>query len=274
MTISATSNGALSGAAVIARSLRRRGIRTAFSLAGASHTRLLDELDRDGVRIISSRHEAATIIEADGYARFTGGVGVALIIADQGLPNAVPGIAVAHHAGSPVVVLVARHPEAWEEPEGEIDPDALELVRPITKWARTVHEPERLQEHLDAAFKRAIAGRPGPVVLAFPSTLLARVPASSPSRTPSSWAGWRSDRCSSSSGSERRTNAMREPGARRRRRYAPGSDAWAHAAQRGRRQPSQLLAADTRPHEDVRRETQGRLTDSGSPGAHAPAPRK
>ena len=163
----------LNGGSVVSRALSRYGIRTVFSLAGASHTHLLDALDRDGFRIVSSRHESGCVSAADGYARITGRIGVALIIADQGTPNAINGIATAFHACSPVVVIIARLPNSWTEAEAEYDNAKHPFVTSITKWARTVPAAERLAEYVDVACKRALSGRRGPVVLQIPQEYLA-----------------------------------------------------------------------------------------------------
>ncbi len=162
----------LTGGMVVSRALARYGIRTVFSLAGASHTFLLEALERDGFRIISHRHESGCVSAADGFARVTGRLGVALIIADQGMPNAINGIATAFHACSPVLVLVARLPDSWTEAESEYDNLKHPLVGSISKWARTVPAAARLAEYVDAAAKRALTGRRGPVVLQIPQEFL------------------------------------------------------------------------------------------------------
>jgi acetolactate synthase I/II/III large subunit len=165
-------SASITGGMVVSRALSRYGIRSVFSLAGASHTFLLDALDRDGFHIVSSRHESGCVGAADGYARITGRLGVALIIADQGTPNAINGIASAFHACSPVLVLIARLPNSWTEAEAEYDNAKHPLVAPIVKWARTVPAAERLAEYVDVAAKRALSGRRGPVVLQIPQEYL------------------------------------------------------------------------------------------------------
>jgi len=163
----------LTGGMVVSRALDRYGIRTVFAVAGASHTHLLDALDRDGLQIVSNRHESGCVSAADGYARLTGRLGVALIIADQGTPNAINGIATAFHACSPVLVLIARLPNSWTEAEAEYDNAKHPLVGSISKWSRTVPTAERLAEYIDVAAKRALSGRRGPVVLQIPQEFFA-----------------------------------------------------------------------------------------------------
>ncbi len=167
-----TTTAIATGATLVSHVLRQSGVGTVFSLAGAAHHRLLDALDRDGVRIIGSRHESATVGHADGYSRVTGRLGVALIIANQGLANAIGGIASANEACSPLLVLVARMPQSQDEPGLLQDIDEIAMARPVCKWARTVRDAERLGEYVNLACHKALSGRPGPVVLSIPADLL------------------------------------------------------------------------------------------------------
>lgn len=172
----------MNGGELITGLLRDHGIATVFAVAGASHTRLLDPLEKHGFRIISSRHESGAVGGADGYARVRSDparAGVALIVAEQGLPNAVPALSVAWHANSPVVLIAATVPRGFAEAETAIDQNQLELVTPITKWARTVPSVDRLADYVTTAIKQATSGRPGPVALLVPTDLLS---ASAPPR--------------------------------------------------------------------------------------------
>ena len=163
----------MNGAQAIAALMVAQGVGSVFSLAGASHSYLLDALDRAGVAILSTRHESGAVGCADGYARVFADqrperVGVALIVRDQGLANAIGGLAVAFAAGSPVVVLVAAPPSGTAEAAASLDHEQLALVAPVVKWARTVPGPERLVDFVRTAIRRALDGRPGPVVLVIP----------------------------------------------------------------------------------------------------------
>jgi acetolactate synthase-1/2/3 large subunit len=150
-------------AALIADMLVAQGVRSVFSVAGASHARLLNALDRAGVNIISSRHEGGAVASADGYARVRRRLGVALIIADQGLPNAVGCLSAAFLANSPVLVLVAALPSGFVDKKTRVD--HLALVKGITKWAGTVESADALGNDLRNAMSAALSGRPGPALL-------------------------------------------------------------------------------------------------------------
>jgi acetolactate synthase-1/2/3 large subunit len=173
------------GGALVAAQLAEAGVGTVFALAGAGHTHLLLPLSDLGVRIIGTRHESGAVGAADGYARATGKIGVAAIIAEQGLPNAMTALQTAYQYGSAIVVLVTRFPESWMEVAGEVPVDHHAMLRPVTKWVRTVSSTARLGEYVEAALRIAAAGRPGPVVLVIPQDFLATpVPVASRRPTP------------------------------------------------------------------------------------------
>lgn len=162
----------MTGAELIAELIHETGVKSVFSVAGASHARLLDALDRAGINIVSCRHESGAVTAADGYARQTGGLGVAMVISDQGLPNAIGGLAVAYTACSPVLVLVATPPLAYLETQPLIDHHKHELTSPISKSARTITEISRLQDGIGSAMSQALNGRPGPAVVLLPQNLM------------------------------------------------------------------------------------------------------
>ena len=171
----------IDGGALMARSLVAHGVRTVFCLSGTAHTFLLRELDRLGVAIIGCRHESGVVLAADGYARASGRLGVALIKNDQGLPNAMTGICTANAACSPVLVLSSMSPTPGAEAGGDVHETGLELARPVAKWVRAVPAPERLGEFLGTAIRQARAGRPGVALLGIPQEFQrAKLPAAAP----------------------------------------------------------------------------------------------
>ena len=158
----------LVGGDVLSQRLKAHGVQTVFCLAGTAHTYLLRSLTEDGITIVPSRHETATVCAADGYARIAGRVGVALIKDEQGIANAVTGVVTAQQACSAVVVLVSIGPVSWVEAQSEFTNDPLDLLKPIAKWVRTVPNAERLDEFLSQALRQATSGRPGVAVLGVP----------------------------------------------------------------------------------------------------------
>jgi acetolactate synthase I/II/III large subunit len=166
-TVALTTNR-MTGGEVITTALRGYGVRTVACLSGTAHTHLLFAFENHDIRIVSGRHETATVAVADGYSRVSGRLGVALIKADQGLPNAMSGIITANQACSPVLVLVSMLPDPKREAADEWPNDWLDMVKPYAKWVRSVPAADRLEEFVHAAARHALTGRPGVAVLGIP----------------------------------------------------------------------------------------------------------
>lgn len=161
-------------AAYLADAIVAGGCSTVFALAGATHAPLLFELEDRGVSIVGGRHESGTVGGADGYARRTGRTGFALIVAEQGLANAMTGLMTAAQAETPLVVIATRFPDSWVEPSIQYAVDRHELTAPFLKFSRTVPSPDRLGEYLHAAIKAANEGVPGPALLVMPLDFMTR----------------------------------------------------------------------------------------------------
>ncbi len=168
-----------SSAAVIARFLKRRGVQRVYALCGGHIMPIWMRLDAEGIRIVDVRDERAAVYMAHAEAQLTGGFGVALVTAGPGVTNAMTGIANAHSARTPVLVLSGVPPRAQENRGALQDMVHTDLVRSITRYARTVREPSLVLQELDRAVSHALGlgGDPGPVYLDFPvDTLRAEVP--------------------------------------------------------------------------------------------------
>jgi len=166
-------------AGVIARFLRARGVDRVFGLCGGHIMPIWMRVDAEGIRIVDVRDERAAVYMAHAHAELTGGLGVALITAGPGVTNGMTGIANAHVARAPVLVLSGVPPQAQENRGALQDMNHVEFVRPLTRYARTVREPALVLQELDEAVARAFGqgGEPGPVYLDFPvDTLRATVP--------------------------------------------------------------------------------------------------
>ena len=169
-----------STAALVARFLKARGVDRVFALCGGHIMPIWMRLDAEGIRIVDVRDERAAVYMAHAHAELTGGLGVALVTAGPGVTNAMTGIANAHVARAPVLVLSGTPPRAQENRGALQDMVHTEFVRPLTRYARTVREPALALQELDEAVARALGeagSEPGPVYMDFPvDTLRAEVP--------------------------------------------------------------------------------------------------
>ncbi len=162
-------------AAVAARFLRARGVDRVFTLCGGHVMPLWMRLDAEGIRLVDVRDERAAVHMAHAHAELTGGLGVAVVTAGPGVTNAVTGIANAHVARAPVLVLSGVPPRPQEHRGALQDLDQTDLVRSITRYARSVREPSLALQELDEAVERAVGGaggEPGPAYLDFPTDVL------------------------------------------------------------------------------------------------------
>ena len=169
-----------STAALIARFLKSRGVDRVFALCGGHIMPIWMQLDVQGIRIIDVRDERAAVYMAHAHAELTGGLGVALVTAGPGVTNAMTGIANAHVARASVLVLSGTPPRAQENRGALQDMAHIEFVRPLTRYARTVREPDLVLQELSEAVARSMghAGESGPCYLDFPvDTLRAEVSA-------------------------------------------------------------------------------------------------
>lgn len=162
--------GEQSAAAVIARFLKARGVRRVYALCGGHIMPIWMRLDAEGIRLVDVRDERAAVYMAHAEAQLTGGLGVALVTAGPGVTNAMTGIANAHVAKASVLVLSGLPPTPQENRGALQDIVHTELVRSLTRYARTVRHPDLVPQELAEAAARALgeAGEPGPVYLDFP----------------------------------------------------------------------------------------------------------
>ncbi|WP_418317104.1 thiamine pyrophosphate-binding protein [Piscinibacter sakaiensis] len=174
-----------STAALIARFLKARGVDRVFALCGGHIMPIWMRLDAEGIRIVDVRDERAAVYMAHAHAELTGGLGVAMVTAGPGVTNAMTGIANAHVARAPVLVLSGTPPRAQENRGALQDMIHTEFVRPLTRYARTVREPDLALQELDEAVARALGhgGEPGPAYLDFPVDTL-RAPVSAAVQLP------------------------------------------------------------------------------------------
>jgi len=161
-------------AAWIARFLKARGIDRIFGLQGGHIQPIWDHVARQGIRIIDVRHEAAAVHMAHAHAELTGALGVAMATAGPGVTNTVTAMANASLARAPVLLIggCTSRPQANMGPLQDIP--HVDILRPVTRTARTARVAEQVVRELDEAVARAIGdmGEPGPVYIEIPTDVL------------------------------------------------------------------------------------------------------
>src|SRR5260370_16101000 len=165
--------GILHGGWLVAKMLKREGVEVVFTLSGGHVAGIYDGCLREGIRVVDTRHEQAAVHAAEGWARVTRKPGVALLTAGPGVTDGITGVANAYLAGSPVLVIGGAAPQGLWDRGALQEMGQLELLRPITKWARSVHETSRLGEYTAMAFRQMLSGKPGPAFLEMPMDILA-----------------------------------------------------------------------------------------------------
>jgi acetolactate synthase I/II/III large subunit len=98
----------LHGGNLVAKMLKKEGVELIFSLCGGHIFPIYDGCITEGIRVVDTRHEQAAVHMAEGWARFTGKPGVAVVTAGPGLVNALPALAVAAQSAAPLVLIAGR----------------------------------------------------------------------------------------------------------------------------------------------------------------------
>tara|TARA_R110002073_G_scaffold335977_2_gene529693 strand:+ start:2283 stop:3986 length:1704 start_codon:yes stop_codon:yes gene_type:complete len=159
----------LTGAEITIRCLQEEGVDCIFGYPGGAVLFLYDELfKQDKVRHILVRHEQAAVHAADGYARSSNKVGVALVTSGPGVTNAVTGIATAYMDSIPMVVISGQVPTGAIGLDAFQEVDTVGITRPCVKHNFLVKDITELALTIKKAFYIASTGRPGPVLVDIP----------------------------------------------------------------------------------------------------------
>ena len=166
----------ISGAQMVCEALIAEGVKTVFGYPGGAIMNVYDAIyKQDGFEHILNRHEQASVHAADGYARATGEVGVAMVTSGPGFTNAVTGLATAYMDSIPLVVISGQVPLSLIGTDGFQEIDAVGISRPCTKHNYLVSAIEDLPRILKEAFHIARSGRPGPVLVDIPKDITAEM---------------------------------------------------------------------------------------------------
>jgi len=157
------------GSEILVRSLQAEGVKYLWGYPGGAVLYIYDALyKQDSIHHVLVRHEQAAVHAADGYARATGDVGVALVTSGPGVTNAVTGIATAYMDSIPMVIITGQVPTPAIGLDAFQECDTVGITRPVVKHNFLVKDVRDLAMTLKKAFHIARTGRPGPVVVDIP----------------------------------------------------------------------------------------------------------
>jgi acetolactate synthase-1/2/3 large subunit len=159
----------LRGAEILVKALQAEGVQYVWGYPGGAVLHIYDAFyKQDTIQHVLVRHEQAAVHAADGYARATGDVGVALVTSGPGLTNAVTGIATAYMDSIPMVIISGQVPTAAIGLDAFQECDTVGITRPVVKHNFLVKDARDMAEVMKKAFHIARTGRPGPVVVDIP----------------------------------------------------------------------------------------------------------
>lgn len=157
----------MTGSEALLNTLITEGVECIFGYPGGQAIPIYDRLYdyKDKLRHVLVRHEQGATHAAQGYARVSGKVGVALVTSGPGATNTITGIADAMLDSTPMVVITGQVPSSLLGTDAFQEVDVIGITLPITKWAYQVRRAEDIAWAVSRAFYIASAGRPGPVVI-------------------------------------------------------------------------------------------------------------
>lgn len=159
----------MNGARIMLECLKLEGVDTVFGYPGGTVINIYDELfNVKEIRHILPRHEQAGTHAADGYARATGKVGVAIATSGPGATNTITGIATAYMDSIPMVIVTGQVPTALIGNDAFQEVDIIGITRSCTKHSFLVRDVKDVATIMKKAFYIARTGRPGPVLVDLP----------------------------------------------------------------------------------------------------------
>jgi acetolactate synthase-1/2/3 large subunit len=164
----------ISGSEILIECLKKEGVKHIFGYPGGVVLNIFDTLyDEKDIELILTRHEQGAVHAADGYARASGKVGVAIVTSGPGATNTVTGIATASMDSVPLVVFSGQVPTLLIGNDAFQEADIVGITRPCTKHNYLVKDIKDLAVTVREAFHIASTGRPGPVLIDLPKDVTA-----------------------------------------------------------------------------------------------------
>ncbi|GAB4352783.1 MAG: thiamine pyrophosphate-binding protein [Candidatus Abyssubacteria bacterium] len=162
----------ISGGALAAQVLKNDGAKNIFGLVGGHIHPLFEGCAEMGIRVVDVRHEESAAHMAEGWALATGQPGICTGTAGPGFTNLLTGIANSFSGATPLLAIGGRASINQFDTGALQDFNQLDIVKPMTKFARAVYQLERIPEYIAMGLRHAASGRPGPAYIEIPRDLM------------------------------------------------------------------------------------------------------
>ena len=166
----------LTGGQILVAALRRQRVERIYCVPGESYLPVLDALyDVPDISVVSARHEGAAANMAEAEGKLTGRPGICFVTRGPGATHAAVGVHTAFQDSTPMVLFIGQVARGARDREGFQEVDFSAMFAPLAKWAAEIDDPARIPEYVARAFRVALSGRAGPVVLSLPEDMLSEV---------------------------------------------------------------------------------------------------
>ncbi|MDQ0472738.1 thiamine pyrophosphate-binding protein [Labrys wisconsinensis] len=160
------------GGRLIVDALQAQGVDSVFCVPGESYLAVLDALHDAAIAVTVCRQEGGAAIMAEAAGKLTGRPGIAMVTRGPGATNASHGIHIAQQDSTPMILFIGQVERGMREREAFQEVDYKAFFGSMTKWVVEIDRAERIPELIARAFRVAMQGRPGPVVIALPEDVL------------------------------------------------------------------------------------------------------
>jgi acetolactate synthase-1/2/3 large subunit len=170
--MTAPRSNARTGGQILIDQLVAQGVERVTCVPGESYLAALDALHDTSIDVVICRAEGGAAMMAEAYGKLTGRPGICFVTRGPGATNASHGVHIASQDSTPMILFVGQVDTAMREREAFQELDYRAVFGSIAKWVVEIDQPERVPELVARAFRVAMQGRPGPVVVALPENML------------------------------------------------------------------------------------------------------
>jgi acetolactate synthase I/II/III large subunit len=160
------------GGQILVDQLIAQGVERLTCVPGESYLAVLDALHDASIDVLVCRNEGGAAMMADAYGKLTGRPGICFVTRGPGATNASPGVHIAAQDSTPMILFIGQVARHMREREAFQEVNYKQFFGGMAKWVVEVDDPARLPELIARAFRVAMQGRPGPVVVALPEDVL------------------------------------------------------------------------------------------------------